>query len=114
MIYFKLAIFLFSLVAQPLLATEKSKLFNAPETYMDKIAITSPNKDIVDLDYSIEKNVKNLADFKNTQPENLTACILDRPRHKKNIDILRSLKVKLKLISDGDVAGALVQTTFKF
>ena len=89
---------------------EKSKLFNAPETYMDKIAITSPNKDIVDLDYSIEKNVKNLADFKNTQPENLTACILDRPRHKKNIDILRSLKVKLKLISDGDVAGALLVT----
>ena len=89
---------------------EKSNLFNAPETYMDKIAISSPDKGIVDLDYSIKKNIKNLADSKNTQPENLTACILDRPRHKKHIDELRSLKVKLKLISDGDVAGALLVT----
>ncbi len=89
---------------------EKSNLFNAPETYMNKIAIASSAKDIVDLDYSIEKNIKNLADSKNTEPENLTACILDRPRHKKYIDELKSLKVKLKLISDGDVAGALLVT----
>ena len=89
---------------------EKSNLFNAPETYMDKIAISSPDKGIVDLDYSIKKNIKNLADSKNTQPENLTACILDRPRHKKHIDELRSLNVKLKLISDGDVTGALLVT----
>jgi len=89
---------------------EKSNLFNAPETYMDKIAVTSSAKGVVDLDNSVKKNIKNLADFKNTQPENLTACILDRPRHKKHIDELRSLGVKLKLISDGDVAGALLVT----
>jgi fructose-1,6-bisphosphatase II / sedoheptulose-1,7-bisphosphatase len=93
---------------------EKSNLFNAPETYMDKIAIGTNKKGIVDLDYSISKNIKNLADYKNTIPENLTACILDRPRHHKTIEELKSLNVKLKLISDGDVSGALLVTDNKY
>jgi len=93
---------------------EKSNLFNAPETYMDKIAISSNEKGVVDLDFSVLKNIKNLADHKNTTPENLTACILDRPRHKKIIEELKSLKVKLKLISDGDVSGALLVTDGKY
>jgi len=93
---------------------EKSNLFNAPETYMDKIAINAKEKGVVDLDYSVLKNIKNLADYKNTTPENLTACILDRPRHKKIIEELKSLKVKLKLISDGDVSGALLVTENKY
>jgi len=93
---------------------EKSNLFNAPETYMDKIAISSPEKGVVDLDNSVSKNIKNLAELKNTIPENLTACILDRPRHKKQIDELKSLNVKLKLITDGDVSGALYVTDKKF
>src|SRR5210317_1979388 len=93
---------------------EKSNLFNAPETYMDKIAIGTKQKGIVDLDYSVSKNIKNLAEHKNTTPENLTACILDRPRHKKIIEELKSLKVKLKLISDGDVSGALLVTNDKY
>ena len=89
---------------------EKSNLFNAPETYMDKIAISENKKGIVDLDNSVKKNIMNLADYKNTTPENLTACILDRPRHKKHIDELKALNVKLKLITDGDVSGALLVT----
>ena len=93
---------------------EKSNLFNAPETYMDKIAISSPEHGVVDLDNSVSKNIKNLAELKNTSPENLTACILDRPRHKKQIDELKSLNVKLKLITDGDVSGALYVTDKKF
>jgi fructose-1,6-bisphosphatase II / sedoheptulose-1,7-bisphosphatase len=93
---------------------EKSNLFNAPETYMDKIAIASNEKGIVDLDYSILKNIKNLADHKNTTPDNLTACILDRPRHNQIIEELRSLNVKIKLISDGDVSGALLVTDKKY
>jgi len=93
---------------------EKSNLFNAPETYMDKIAISSPENGVVDLDNSVSKNIKNLAELKNTSPENLTACILDRPRHKKQIDELKSLNVKLKLITDGDVSGALYVTDKKF
>ncbi len=93
---------------------ERSNLFNAPETYMDKIAILSSEKGIVDLDYTVTKNIKNLADYKNTQPSNLTACILDRPRHRKQIDELKALNVKLKLISDGDVSGALLVTDRKY
>ena len=89
---------------------ENSNLFNAPETYMDKIAISSSEKGIVDLDNSVSQNIKNLAEYKNTKPNNLTACILDRPRHKDHIDQLRSLGVKLKLISDGDISGALLVT----
>ena len=93
---------------------EKSNLFNAPETYMDKIAISSAENGVVDLDNSVSKNIKNLAELKNTKPENLTACILDRPRHKKQIDELKSLNVNLKLITDGDVSGALYVTDKKF
>ena len=93
---------------------EKSNLFNAPETYMDKIAISTTEKGIVDLDNTVTKNIKNLAEFKNTKPENLTACLLNRPRHKKHIDELKSLGVKLKLITDGDVSGALLVTNKEY
>ena len=93
---------------------EKSKLFGAPETYMNKISADVPKNGIIDLDYSIEKNINNLADFKNTKPENLTACILDRPRHKKIIEELKNLNVKIKFISDGDVSGALLVTDKKY
>ena len=89
---------------------EKGNLFKAPETYMHKIATAKVEKGLIDLDYSIKKNIENLADFKNTNPSNLTACILDRPRHKKIIDDLSNLNVKIKLITDGDVAGALLVT----
>ncbi len=94
--------------------SEKSNLFNAPETYMDKIAIFSSEKGIVDLDYTIKKNIENLAEYKNTRPENLTACLLDRPRHKERINQLRSLGVKLKLISDGDISGSLLVTNERY
>jgi len=87
---------------------EKSNLFNAPETYMDKIAVGKVERGVVDLDYSIKKNINNLSEFKNKSPEQLTACILDRPRHKKIIEELKDLNVKLKLITDGDVSGALM------
>ena len=88
----------------------KSNLFNAPETYMNKIAVNAQEKNVIDLDYSIKKNIYNLAQYKNKKPENLTACILDRPRHKSIIEELNKLNVKIKLISDGDVAGALMVT----
>ena len=89
---------------------DKNNLFRAPETYMHKIATSKIEKGLIDLDYSVKKNIENLSDFKNTNPSNLTACILDRPRHKRIIDELKELKVKIKLISDGDVAGALLVT----
>ena len=89
---------------------ERHNLFKAPETYMNKIATAKVEKGLVDLDYSIKKNINNLADYKNTDPSSLSACILDRPRHKKMIEELKELKVKITLITDGDIAGALLVT----
>ena len=94
---------------------EKNNLFSAPETYMEKIAIgKNIEKGTVDLDFSLEKNLKNLADAKNKQLNDLTVCLLNRDRHKKIIDTIDRLKVNKKLISDGDVAGALYVTDEKF
>ena len=94
---------------------EKGNLFNAPETYMDKIAVSNKIPfEATDLDFSIEKNIKNIADALNKDLTNITACLLDRPRHKKIIDQLVRMKVKMKLISDGDVSGALMVTDDKY
>ncbi len=93
---------------------EKGSLFNAPETYMNKIATGKIDKGLVDLDYSLEKNIKNLSEFKNKSISSLTVCLLNRPRHKKIIDELNDLNVNIKLISDGDVLGALYVSDPKF
>ena len=92
----------------------KSNLFNAPETYMDKISANVSEDKIIDLDFSIKENIYNLAEYKNKKPEDMTACILDRPRHKEKINELKKLNVKLKLITDGDVSGALLVTDEKY
>ena len=95
--------------------TLKGNLFNAPETYMDKLAVGKDvPKDATDLDFSIEKNIKNIAESKNIDISKITACILDRPRHKNIIDKLKNLKVNLKLLSDGDISGALLVTDKKY
>ena len=93
---------------------EKGNLFNAPETYMDKIATGKIESGLVDLDYSIKKNISNLADFMNKDISLITACILDRPRHKEIIKELKMLGVKIKLITDGDVLGALYVSDPKY
>ncbi len=92
----------------------ESNLFNAPETYMDKISANLNERGVVDLDFSIKKNIYNLSEYKNKSPSMLTVCLLDRPRHKKIIDKLNALGVKLKLITDGDVSGALLVTNEKY
>ena len=94
---------------------EKGNLFNAPETYMDKLAVSSDvPEDATDLDFSLEKNIRNIAEALNKNVNEVTACLLDRPRHKKIIDKLNEMKVKMKLISDGDVSGALLVTNKKY
>ena len=94
---------------------EKGNLFNAPETYMDKIAVSNKVPyEATDLDFSIEKNIKNIADSLNKDFKDITACLLDRPRHKRIIDELKRMNVKMKLISDGDVSGALMVTDDKY
>ena len=94
--------------------SEKGNLFNAPETYMDKIATGKIEKGLIDLDNSIKKNISNLADYMNKDISSITVCVMDRPRHKKIIDELKELKVKIKLITDGDVLGALYVSNPKY
>ena len=93
---------------------KKGDLFKAPETYMNKIATGKIEKGLIDLDYSLEKNIKNLSDFKNKKISSITVCIMDRPRHKKIIDKLKDLNVDIKLITDGDVLGALYVSNTKY
>ena len=93
---------------------EKNSLFNAPETYMEKISTKITEKNVIDLDYTVKQNISNLSDYLNKNPEELTACILDRPRHNEIIQELKRLKVNLKLITDGDVSGALLVTDEKY
>ena len=93
---------------------EKNNLFNAPETYMSKIVTSKIDKGLIDLDFTLEKNIRNLSTFKNKDISSITACILDRPRHKKIIDQLKDLNVKIKLITDGDVLGALFVSDPKY
>ena len=97
-----------------LAVSNKGNLFHAPETYMNKIAVGNDVPiDAVDLDFSVEKNIKNIADVKNKDIKKITACLLDRPRHKSIIEELIRLNVNLKLITDGDVSGALLVTDQK-
>ena len=93
---------------------EKNSLFNAPETYMEKISTKITEKNVIDLDYTVKQNISNLSDYLNKNSEELTACILDRPRHNEIIQELKKLKVNLKLITDGDVSGALLVTDEKY
>ena len=93
---------------------EKGNLFNAPETYMSKIATGKIDKGLIDLDYPLEKNIQNLSEFKNKDISSITICVLDRPRHKAIIDKLRDLKVNVRLITDGDVLGALYVSNPKY
>ena len=83
-------------------------MLNAPDTYMDKIAV-GPGyaKAVVDLDASPADNVRSLAKAKGVDPSDITACVLDRPRHAGIIDSLRSLGARVNLITDGDVAGVI-------
>jgi len=91
-----------------LAVTERGNLLHAPDIYMEKIAI-GPGlpKKLIDLDFSIEKNIKQLSEAKNTTPDKLTACILKRPRHDLIVKSLNLMKVKINFITDGDVSGVI-------
>ena len=95
--------------------SEKGNLFNAPETYMNKIAVGNDvEKGAIDIDYDLKKNLSNLADCKNKKISDLTVCLLDRPRHLEIINTLDDLNINKKLITDGDVTGALLVTDKRF
>jgi fructose-1,6-bisphosphatase II / sedoheptulose-1,7-bisphosphatase len=83
-------------------------MLNAPDTYMDKIACGPGYPEgIIDLDKSAAENVKALAKHKGVEPSQITACVLDRPRHAGIIESLREVGARVYLISDGDVAGVI-------
>ena len=94
-----------------LAVTKKGNLLHAPDMYMEKIAI-GPNlpENLIDLDYGVEKNIKLLAEAKNTKPNKLSACVLERPRHNDIIKSLNLLGVKINFITDGDVSGVISVT----
>ena len=87
---------------------ERGGLLNAPDVYMQKIAIGSGYADgTVDLDMSPRQNIESLARAKGVPVSEITACMLDRPRHGALLEELRSTGCAIKLISDGDIAGII-------
>ena len=88
--------------------SEEGMLLQAPDTYMDKISVGHGlPENIVDLDEDVKSNIKNLARAKNKSVDDICICLLDRERHEHFIEDIKSLGAKLKLISDGDVAGSI-------
>jgi fructose-1,6-bisphosphatase II len=86
---------------------KKGSLFKAPDTYMEKLAVGPAAKDVVSLDFSVEKNLKNIAKALKKPVSELTVMILDRERHQKLIDEVRQVSSRVRLITDGDVSAAI-------
>ena len=87
---------------------EKGSLLNAPDTYMDKIAIGPGYPDgVIDLDADPADNIAALAKAKGVPPSEITACVLDRPRHAAIIEAVRKAGGAVRLITDGDIAGVI-------
>ncbi|MBI5942103.1 MAG: class II fructose-bisphosphatase [Caulobacterales bacterium] len=86
----------------------KGTLLNAPDTYMDKIACGPGYAEgVIDLDASPADNVRAMARAKGIAADQITVCVLDRPRHTEIINSLRSVGARVYLITDGDVAGVI-------
>jgi len=90
---------------------EGGSLLHAPDSYMNKIAI-GPGypESVVDLDADPADNIRALAKAKGVKPDQITACILDRPRHAELIAKVREAGAGIRLITDGDVAGVIHTT----
>ena len=90
---------------------EKGCLLNAPDVYMDKLAVGPGYPDgVIDLDKSPADNIRAVAAAKGVKPNEIIACVLDRPRHEKLIAELREIGCGIMLIPDGDVAGVIATT----
>ncbi|MCY4184545.1 MAG: class II fructose-bisphosphatase [Rhodobacteraceae bacterium] len=86
----------------------KGSILKSPDVYMQKLAIgPSYPKDIVSLDSSPSEIIDTLARYKGCKPEDISSCVLDRPRHRELIGELRNLGVAVRLITDGDVAAIM-------
>ncbi|GMG80822.1 class II fructose-bisphosphatase [Paralimibaculum aggregatum] len=86
----------------------RHSMLHAPDVYMDKLAIGPGFPDgLVDIDMSPDERVRVFAKAKGCRPEDVSVCILERPRHKELIDAVRSTGAAIRLITDGDVAGVM-------
>src|SRR5258708_31781603 len=85
----------------------KGNLLNAPDTYMDKIAVGPSAKGAIDIEKSPSQNLRAIADRKGVYVDDLTVIILNRPRHEKLIAEVRATGARIKLIGDGDVTAAI-------
>ena len=86
---------------------EQGQFLNAPDTYMDKIAVGPEARGTIDIRKSATQNLAAIAEAKRVHVDDLTVVILDRPRHAALISEVRSLGARIRLISDGDVGGAI-------
>lgn len=90
---------------------ESGTLLNAPDVYMNKIAIGPQYAaGTVHLDAAPAENIRRLAEAKGVRVDEITACILDRPRHARLIDAVREVGAAIRLISDGDISGVIDAT----
>jgi fructose-1,6-bisphosphatase II / sedoheptulose-1,7-bisphosphatase len=94
-----------------LAAAEAGCLLNAPDVYMEKLAVGPGYPEgVIDLSRSATENINSLAAAKGVKPNEIIACVLDRPRHDKLIAELRAIGCGIVLIPDGDVAGVIATT----
>ena len=91
-----------------LAVSERGTMFDPSAVYyMDKIAVGPEAADVIDITAPIGENIRKVAKAKNVSVSDLTVCILDRPRHQQLIADVRDAGARCRLISDGDVAGAI-------
>ena len=88
---------------------ERGTMYYPPGiVYMEKLAVGPAGKGVVSLEFSVAENIRNLARAKGVDREDMTIVVLDRPRHEKLIAEIRETGARVKLISDGDVAGGIM------
>ncbi|MEK7162085.1 MAG: class II fructose-bisphosphatase [Patescibacteria group bacterium] len=88
-------------------AGAKGSLFSAPDTYMEKIAAGPKAAKVINLDAPVKVNIQKTAKALNKKVGDVTVCVLDRPRHKDLIQEIRKAGARVRLITDGDVAGGI-------
>lgn len=91
----------------------KGCLLHAPDTYMKKIAVGPRAKGVIDIHNSVEANIKNVAKALKKDISDITVVVIDRPRHKGLVEQIREAGARIKMISDGDVLGA-ISTCFDY
>lgn len=91
-----------------LAATERGTFLKAPDMYMEKLVVGPEAKGVIDLNKSLEDNIRSVAKALNKEVKDMMIVVLDKPRHKKAMEQIRDLGAKLYALPDGDVAGSIL------